>query len=374
MRVFRLGNRPPNPSVLMQRKSGKRGTRRDAGSWDQIAGPFGDVRVGPLLPVPALLAERGIDPARVLAEVGLDSRLFEDPENRVPFDDLGRLIETCVALTGCPHFGLLIGEQFHIEALGLLGDLMRNSPTIRDALRLATQHLEIHDRGSVAIALDLGHSRAALGYALFAGKIAAADQILDGAIAMQVQLLRRLCGPSWKPLLIQLSHSRPRNVAPLRRWFGANLEFDAMHSAIVFDARWLDQPIAGADPARFEALIGAIESSKPNEAGSFVWQVRRAIYALTFSGVPSSASIAALFGLHERTLRRRLGERGATVRGLVSGVRRELAQHLLRDTDLSVTEVSAVLSYADPTVFARAFRGWTNMNPREWRAQAAPAR
>jgi len=44
------------------------------------------------------------------------------------------------------------------------------------------------------------------------------------------------------------------------------------------------------------------------------------------------------------------------VRDLVSEVRRELAQHLLRDTDLSVTEVAHILSYSDSTVFARAFR------------------
>jgi len=167
-----------------------------------------------------------------------------------------------------------------------------------------------------------------------------------------------------------LSHSRPRRLEPLRKCLGANLEFDATHSSIVFDARWLDHRIAGADPAKHAALVKAIESSKPHQAVSFVWQVRRAIYALTFSGAPTSPRIASLFGMHERTLRRRLGEEGATVRGLVSEVRRELAQHLLRDTDLSVTEVADILIYSDPTVFARAFRGWTKMNPREWRAQA----
>ena len=358
----------------MQTNSRNGTIQRDAENRDAPPGLFGDVRVGPLLPVPALLAERGIDPVQVLAKVGLDPRLFEDPENRVPFDALGRLIETCVELTGCPHFGLLIGERFGIESLGMLGDLMCNSPTVRDALRLATQHLEIHDRGSVALALDLCKSQAALGYALFAGRIPAAEQILDGAIAMQVRLLRRLCGPSWKPALVQLSHGRPREIAPLRRCFGANLEFDATHSSIVFDSRWLDHAIAGAEPAKFAALIKAIESSKPHQAGSFVWQVRRAIYALTFSGAPSSARLASLFGLHERTLRRRLGDGGATVRDLVSEVRRELAQHLLRDTDLSVTEVAHILSYSDSTVFARAFRGWMQLNPQEWRTQATSAR
>jgi AraC-like DNA-binding protein len=89
---------------------------------------------------------------------------------------------------------------------------------------------------------------------------------------------------------------------------------------------------------------------------------------------PSSAHIASLFGCHERTLRRRLHEAGASVRAHVSEVRRELAQHLLRDTDLSVTEIADILAYSDPVVFARAFRGWAEMNPRSWRTQATSAR
>ena len=55
------------------------------------------------------------------------------------------------------------------------------------------------------------------------------------------------------------------------------------------------------------------------------------------------------------------------MRGLLGEVRRELAQHLLRDTDLTVTEVADILGYSAPTVFARAFRGWTKKNPRDWR-------
>jgi len=141
--------------------------------------------------------------------------------------------------------------------------------------------------------------------------------------------------------------------------------------SIIFDSQWLDHRIAGADPVKHAALLMAVESAK-REAGSFVWQVRRATYALTLSGVPTLTNIASLFALHERTLRRRLTQGGATVRGLVSEVRRELAQHLLADTDLTVTEVAEILAYSDPTVFARAFRRWTKKNPHEWRAREAP--
>ena len=335
---------------------------------------YRDVRVGPLLAIPPLLSEHGLDPALVLAQVGLDARLFDDPENRMSFGVLGRLLETCVKRTGCRHFGLLIGQRFDLHSLGVLGELMRHCPTLRDALRLAALHLELHDRGAVSVTVDLGDGTSALGYALFEGRTPAAEQILDGAIAMQYLLLRKLCGPSWKPALVQLSHSRPAKVAAFQKHFRAPLEFDAPVSGIVFASRWLDHPIAGADPAAFAVIAKAIESDASQHPMPFVTQVRRALYAMLFTASASSTSLARLFNMHERTLRRRLEEEGVTVRGLVSEARRELAHHLLRDTDMPVSEISAVLRYSDVTVFARAFRGWSNISPREWRAKYASAR
>ena len=337
------------------------------------AGASRDVRVAPLLPIPFLLREHGLDPSLVLAQVGLDIRLFDDPENRVSFSDLGRLLETCVKLTGCSHFGLLLGRQFEMRSLGVLADLMRNCSSLRDALRLAALHLDLHDRGAVSLTLELGAGKAALGYSLFEGKTPAAAQILDGAIAMQYLLLRELCGRSWRPVLVQLSHSPPKKIAPFRKHFRAPLEFDAQLSSIVFESRWLDHPIEGADPAAFDAVLNAVESSHPEQVMSFATQARRALSAMMFTGSASAANLARLFNMHERTLRRHLDEERATVRGLLGEARRELAHHLLRDTNLAVTEVAAALSYSDVSVFARAFRGWSNMNPSEWRARNASA-
>jgi AraC-like DNA-binding protein len=336
---------------------------------------YEDVRVGPLMPIPPLLAEFGLDPARVIGDTGLDVRAFDDPENCLSFDALGRLLETCVDVTGCAHFGLLIGKRFELGALGVLGALMSNCPTLREALRMATRHLDLHDRGAVSLALDLGHSRSALGYSLIGGKTPASAQILDGALAMQVRLLRTLCGPSFKPLLVQLAHKRPAALAPFREHFGPNLEFDARLSAIVFASRWLDHPIAGADPAAYAAIVAAIGAHESRDARAFSGEVRRAVYAMIFADSASAASLARLFGMHERTLRRRLAQEGVTVRGLVSGVRRELAHQLLRDTALPVSEIAAILGYSGLPVFGRAFRSWSAMNPRAWRAAfAAPAK
>jgi AraC-like DNA-binding protein len=331
----------------------------------------GDIRVGPIGAIPGLLAEHGLDPARVLAAYGLRPDDFADPENRLPLADVGRLLGACAEQTGCPHFGLLVGQRFTLDALGVLGRLMRNAPTLRDALRMATLHVDLQDRAAVALTLDHGDARAALGYSFFDSTTPAADQILDGTMAIYYRIFQQLCGAAWKPTLVHLSHRRPADIRPLRRFFGPALEFDTRISAVEFDARWLDHRIEGADPAAYAAIVDDIAAMRSRQRAPFTGEVRRALHAMMFTGSASAPTLADLFGLHERALRRRLEAEGATVRGLVSEVRHELARHLLQHTTLPVAEIADILRYSGTAVFSRAFRSQSGTSPTEWRARCA---
>ena len=331
-----------------------------------------EVRVGPIQPLADLMREHGLKPEEILPGVGLPATILDDPENWISFADLSNLLQACSMLSGCPNCGLLIGTRFRVDSLGLLGQLMRNSPTLRDALRLAALHLNLQDRGAVSMTLDLGDKRTALGYALFDGTLAASEQILDGAIAMQFLLLRELCGPTWRPAVVQISHQRPVDFAALEAFFGSRLKFNSHVSANVFDSRWLDRPIIGADAGTYAALVAEVARHEAANATSFTEQVRRSIYAMTITGSANESSVARLFGMNERTVRRRLEDDGTTLRELLATVRREWSCHLLSDTDLSVSEIAWILGYSDSTVFARAFRSWTKKSPTEWRGLDSP--
>lgn len=338
-----------------------------------IAGIAGDLRAAPLLHLPELLGEFGLDAKQILAQGGFDAALLADGERRIPYVEVGRLFDLCVRLTGCQHFGLLLGERMGVRTLGVLGDLMRSSATLRDALRLGITFLDVHDRGVLALALDFGASRVALGHALMVPDALASSQIIDASTAMLFRMLKDLCGEAWMPLQVQTSRRRPPKPAQWRRVFGAHVQFDAPLSAIVFDARWLDRPLAGADAAVHAGLLRQLEMLLPVHAQSFGAQARRAVFSMALTGNVSAARLAHLFHLHERTLRRRLAEAGTTVRELVNEVRCEIARSYLRNTDLSVAQISTALRYSDAAAFARAFRGWSKLSPREWRARHASA-
>jgi AraC-like DNA-binding protein len=315
-----------------------------------------------------------VAPRLPFARAGVPLSAFRNPENRIAFAALGRLFAECSAATGCEHFGLLVGERFALGGLGAIGDLMRHSATVGEALRGLLLNLYLHDRGAVPILIELEASAVLLGYSIYRHGTPGSTQLYDAAIAIGYRILQEICGAAWKPLCVQFSHARPNDHRPYRRLLGPNFRFDAEVSGIVFAASWLDQIIVGADPQRRERVLRVIDQTGAGSTMAFADLVRGALHQMVLSGTVSAANVALLFGLHERTLRKRLAAERTSLQQLVGQTRFELAKQLLENTELPLLEIAAVLRYADAAVFSRAFRGWSEMSPRQWRARKGRAR
>ena len=69
-----------------------------------------------------------------------------------------------------------------------------------------------------------------------------------------------------------------------------------------------------------------------------------------------------------RTLYRRLDAFGVGFRELVDEGRFEIARQMLGDSAMDVSQIAALLDYADASAFTRAFRRWSGTTPARWRA------
>ena len=176
------------------------------------------VRMGTALVIPELLRRLGADPGAVLAEVGVDLKLFDDPEHVVSLAAHNRIVQHCADRTGCAHFGLLVGQQDGLRSLGLVGLLVKYSPDVETALTALVRHLGVHVRGAHAT-LTVEGKFASLGWAIHEPGVDAVDQVGDGAIAVYFNILRELCGPDWMPAEAWFAHRRPADVRPFREFF-----------------------------------------------------------------------------------------------------------------------------------------------------------
>ncbi|OBG24111.1 hypothetical protein A5768_22340 [Mycolicibacterium fortuitum] len=95
--------------------------------------------------------------------------------------------------------------------------------------------------------------------------------------------------------------------------------------------------------------------------------MRSVIRQLLPTGELSAEQVSRQFGIHPKTLQRRLVAEGTTYAELVDRTRRELAHRLLTDTDLPVAQVSRRLGYAEHSVFTRACKKWFGVTPTQYR-------
>lgn len=332
----------------------------------------GIVRVAPLLGISPLLSERGVDPAQVLTSLGLAPDTLDDAENRIHYRMGGRLLQCCAEITGCAHFGLLVGQQAHVSSLAMLGELMRRSPTVQSALRGLILHLHLQTRGGVPTHRVEG-GNATFGYAIYQREMPGAAQAYDLVMAFECNILRELCGAHWRPAEVSFAHAKPKDPSPYRQFFRSPLRFDADHSEIVFDTTWLDQAPPGHDAHAYSLLQRELATQLMLAPSDCAERVRRALRTMILDGRGSASAISDLMSMSTRTLHRLLAAQSTTFREILEEVRHEFARQLLADTDMTTTEIAEALDYADASAFTRAFRRWTDSPPAAWRARIRSA-
>jgi AraC-like DNA-binding protein len=254
----------------------------------------------------------------------------------------------------------------NLNALGLVGSLMRTSPDVGTALRVLVNLLHLHSQGAV-MALKVDEEVAMLTYDAFDTGLEATDQTGSGAVAMMLNVMRTLCGPEFQPIEASFAHRRPGDIKAFRKVFEVPLYFDAEHYALMFSRNWLDVCPPGADTEMQRLLRKQVLALESEHSLEFPDQVRKVLRSTLITSHHSEEYIAELFSMRSHTLSRRLEACGTSFHELVDECRFDMAREMLRNTSLSIGEIGASLGYSRASSFIRAFRRWSGITPVEWR-------
>jgi AraC-like DNA-binding protein len=301
----------------------------------------------------------GGDPTVILPRAGLETSALDHVENRIRYVSLGGLFHECALATGCPHFGLLAYQRVRLSHLGLPGELMRYSATLRAGLQkfIVYQHLDNQGMGTF---LSEDKEIASLGCAVFQNGAEFVEQIYDAFLAVACNVMRELWGSRWTPEEVQFSRTKPVDVGAYRRFFRAPCRFDRERTAIFFPTTLLNKPMPEANPERLKTLE---QQALIVGKGDLLSRLRRALRTMLLSGRSSAQEVAAFLFLHRRTLSRRLHDQGTNFQQVLDEIRFEAACQLLDKTRLSLTDIAASLGYSESSAFTRAFRRWSGAAP-----------
>lgn len=327
------------------------------------------IRIGTSMGVLQVLGSLGLDANEVLSAAGVDSGIFDDPDNLISFNTRSRLMVHCARKAKCEHFGLLVGQQAGLYSLGLVGLLMRYSTDVGTALNNLVRYFHLHAHG-VSTSLQVRGDTTILGFQIHEGGVEGNDLVGDAAIAVMFNLLRELCGPDWKPTEIWTMHRTPDNTEPYRSFFKVRLRFNAELYGIVFHSSWLTVKLPEVHSDVRRMVQKQIDSLAAQYRDDFPEQVRTVLRAALLSGDARADRVAALFSIHSRTLNRRLNVYGLGYQDLLDEIRFEMARQMLVDSDLEVRVIALILQYADARSFIQAFRRWSaGETPARWRAK-----
>ncbi len=163
----------------------------------------------------------------------------------------------------------------------------------------------------------------------------------------------------------------PASPAAFEEFFRAPIGCPAGEERIVFERSQLREPLptANVEVARAsDHIITDCPAHRDRPAVSM--RARGRPTDELSSGRVSQASIARSLNMSLRSLQRRLAEEGITYKQLLDATRGELAQPYVRQSRLSLVEITFLLGFFEPGNLMRAFERWTGEPPSAYRVCA----
>lgn len=311
---------------------------------------------------------RGV-PRDVLFEAaGAPPGLSADPAARISALTIASIFQEAVRLTGEPALGFEVGLSSSITSHGIMGFGMMTCSSLREAIEMGTRllalrvpflsaDLRIDDAVavvSVSQTVPLGDFLRPL-LEVFLVKIARIGSTLADDRS------------AFDHLELWFEHPAPDYYEPMRDRL-PKIRFEMGSNEVRFDAALLDRRPETADPINAKLIEDQCrrELEQLGLSGDVVTQVRASLVPGE-DGYPSLGDVAERLNTSSRTLKRHLHDQGTSYQALLDGARRAEGMRLLATTALSVEQIARRLGYADASSFRRAFGGWTDSTPSEFR-------
>lgn len=292
------------------------------------------------------------------AEVSPD--LLADPTAMMPTPDFDRLVKAAMTLTGDGGIGLHLGSTAPLGMLNVVGHLVSNATTLRQAFASFRRFLPLLIEGA---RYDLIDSQPV---ATFRCDIPASDDDVrrfhaEVCLALVVRFAREVHATHDAPLQVEVVHAAPAYRAEYTRVFGCPIRFGGSANALRFSSSILDMPILLNDQRLAETLRVRAEQllhdrGAPEQLPGRVFRLLRD--APSLDGIDEE-EVARRLRTTPRTLRRRLAVYGRPFSTLLDDVRRDRALASLLRPELAVKELAIELGFSEPSALHRAFKRWT---------------
>ena len=307
-----------------------------------------------------------LDPVPLLEASGINPAAVTDPNERIPYDRVQDFYDRVAELIPDPNFGLKCEAFWHPTQMGALGYAWMTSHTLRSALQRLVRFSKIINEYSHIELKETSESLSLVINTPSEEDVAAFR--IDGVMAMLLAMAQSNAGEEFHPQSLKVSHPEPKDTGRFYSLFQCPIDFGAKTNIFTISIADADEPRSCSNSQL--ALLHdqlLIKYLATLEKDNVVERTKASIIDNLPSGNISDAVVARSLQMSERTLQRRLRESGTTFKSILNEVRVDLANSYIRDSKLSLTEISFMLGFAEMSTFSHAFKRWTGQSPSAFR-------
>ena len=316
-----------------------------------------------------LLQHEDINAEAVFERAHLIVPRLSDPENRLTFSELERLLIECVKTSQNPIFGMGFGRWIHPTTFHALGLALLSSDNIRAFFeRLARYYkfitsnerveLEVHESGLAVKFLPRPEVKSSSVY----------HHLVLGSFSTYIEWLRSMYRHDYVPEAIEFSFQEPEGANLCNEYFGVKCKFGGHMDVLYISEDQLDVPLpaANAELARMHDEV-VVKFLARSDQKDLVNRVHAQIIQRLPSGDCNKSQVANALYMSTRTLHNRLANEGTSYHDILMQTRRELSEQYMAQQNLSVSEIAYTLGFSDCSNFSRAFHRWTGQSPTAFR-------
>ena len=331
--------------------------------WNQ------DSQVFPLPIQTALLAWlriKGANIDQLLVGTGIRMEEFANPDRKISYLTLRKLVSNAKSFWGSPDLGLAFGQNLSLSSLSLVEQTALACETPRAA---CVHFLKFLHLKSAILNISLVHTRDSMTFVYKCVTPEAESErfFVDAGLSVTIRYLEFLLGED-VVACATLEQDNGGYSAAYDALFNEGVEFNQSQNTVTVFHNGLDELMPSADPFVYESGNKQCESRlNAIEQRQSISEIVRQHIDDKISDPPSLGEIASRIAMSPRSLRRYLNRQNLTYRDCLNSVRAKHAKFMLQDPNISITEISEFLNYDSPANFNRAFKRWYDMSPSEYR-------
>ncbi len=313
------------------------------------------------------LRVQGLDVPGLFREAGLDIRMLERADSRLPVEQVDRLWMLACERSGQPFVALNRTTADNPTSFDMLAYAMMSCQNLAEAVVRLVDYCAV-----VSDAVDLRVVDIAEGCRIevtpLEPPIAGRSSRLDYTIVTFLAFCRWVTSRQIVPLGVELSYPSPSDLIHHQKAFACTPRFNTPLHALLLSKADLQLPLPTANAVLSRLHDRAVQEHVRNMQSSGIAARMAAMLVRRIgSGQVIRSDVARDLCISDRTLQRRLLEAGTSFQKELDALRRQLTETYLGDPALPLADIASLLGFAEESTFYRACHRWFELSPKQAR-------